>query len=225
MSGSFGYSKSVSSSDDRVWGDQSPYLADMYARASTLSNEQPAQNANQLTAQNMALDYADTINGGVVQPAQNALNFALGAADVNQNPYLGQMAEAAARPLTQNLTENILPAIRSGATGAGQYGSSRQGIAEGIAARGTQQAIGDQVASLYSNAYGQGLQAQGQALGQAGAVANLGMMPSSIYQGVGQQQQDADWQQLQRLQSILGGPVKLNSSDSKAYTHSGSGGM
>jgi len=35
--------------------------------------------------------------------------------------------------LTDNLQRNVLPGIRSGALGAGQYGGSRQGIAEGLA--------------------------------------------------------------------------------------------
>lgn len=60
------------------------------------------------------------------------------------NPYLNQSLQSAVgltnasyqqnqNDLTNNLTRNILPSLRSGAIAAGQYGGSRQGIVEGNA--------------------------------------------------------------------------------------------
>jgi hypothetical protein len=60
------------------------------------------------------------------------------------NPYLNQSLNSAVGltnasyqqnqdSLTNNLTRNVLPSLRSGAIAAGQYGGSRQGIAEGNA--------------------------------------------------------------------------------------------
>ena len=43
---------------------------------------------------------------------------------------------------------------------SGQLGSSRQGIAEGLAARGTQEALANANAQTMMDAYGKGLGAQ-----------------------------------------------------------------
>ena len=69
------------------------------------------------------------------------------------NPYLQDQASAISRNLTQNLQENILPSINSGAMMAGGFGGSRQGIAQGLGIGRTQQAIGDAQANLYSQGY------------------------------------------------------------------------
>ena len=49
------------------------------------------------------------------------------------NPYIQQQAKSIQDLSNQNLQQNVMPSIRSGATGAGQYGGTRQGIAEGRA--------------------------------------------------------------------------------------------
>lgn len=185
------------------WQAQQPYLQQGFEQAGELLNR-PDFDPAQLQGFDMAQQYAQSMQP-MIGGAQNALNTAFNAADVNNNPYLASAAQAAARPLTQNLTENILPQIRSGAGQAGQYGSSRQGIAEGIAARGTQQAIGDQTANMYSQAYGQGLNTMMNGISQAGNVANLGLMPSQIMQGIGQQRHQQPMQNLQQYMQTVGG--------------------
>lgn len=102
------------------------------AAPSVFGGEAPASAATQINA-----------------PAQNSLNLS-GAydnfinGDAGANPYLLQGQQAAINAtnagfaknqtdLTNNLQRNVLPGLRSGAIGAGQYGSSRQGIAEGNA--------------------------------------------------------------------------------------------
>jgi len=46
-----------------------------------------------------------------------------------------------------------MPGIGHGATAAGQYGGSRQGIAQGVAAANAQNGVNSAQASLFSNAY------------------------------------------------------------------------
>ena len=46
------------------------------------------------------------------------------------NPYLAANANAITQQTTQNLQNNILPSINSGAMAAGGFGGSRQGIAQ-----------------------------------------------------------------------------------------------
>jgi hypothetical protein len=71
------------------------------------------------------------------------------------NPYIQQQADAIQAASNQNLAQNVMPGIRSGALGAGQYGSSRQGIAEGVAAGNAQTGVAGAQAQLYGNAYAQ----------------------------------------------------------------------
>jgi hypothetical protein len=76
-----------------------------------------------------------------------------------------------------------MPQIRSSAVGVNNLGSSRQGIAEGLAARGTQEAISDANERLLLGAYGQGLGAQQGALGQTGAMLGNLLAPARATAG------------------------------------------
>lgn len=69
------------------------------------------------------------------------------------NPYLQDQAGQISRNLTQNLQENILPGINSGAMMAGGFGGSRHGIAQGLGIGRTQQAIGDAQTNLFAQGY------------------------------------------------------------------------
>ena len=71
----------------------------------------------------------------------------------NPNPYLQQQGDALAQQYNQNLQNNVLPGINSGAMLAGGFGGSRQGIAQGLAIGQSQQALGNSLANLYGNAY------------------------------------------------------------------------
>lgn len=81
------------------------------------------------------------------------------------NPALQGAIDAAVRPITQNLTESQLPAVRSGAYTTGNFGSSRQGIAEGLASGRASQAIGDTAAGVANQGYQAGLGALSSAYG------------------------------------------------------------
>jgi hypothetical protein len=78
------------------------------------------------------------------------------------NPYVDQMVQGAAGDVTQNYRRNIAPRIGTEALGTGNYGSSRQGIAEGIAQSDLNRQIGDISSGIRGQAYGQGLTAYGQ---------------------------------------------------------------
>ena len=99
----------------------------------------------------------------------------LAAGDPMNNPYLASAMQAAIRPVTEQFTETVMPGIKQGAMEAGQMGSSRQGVAEGIASRGYQNTLADITAQMGSQAYGQGLQAM-----QAGAGIGQGLMGAGM---------------------------------------------
>ena len=109
----------------------------------------------------------------------------LNAPNVAQNPYIGGVADVIQKRLGRQFTENINPAIRSGAVASGQLGGSRQALAQGLAARGTQEATGDALAQLYGDAYGQGLSQQARGVGFAPAIMQAGMMPFQTIGDVG----------------------------------------
>jgi len=193
----------------RLAGIQSPFLQELFQRAQQQSLGQ-AISPLERQAQQQALGVAGGLSP-FIQGAQGAGQF-LTSTDIlspETNPFLAQTAQAATRPIFQNLTEQILPAIRGGAVGAGGFGGSRQGIAEGIASRGALQAAGDVSGDIFSQAYGQGLGALQQGLSLAPQTAALGLLPSQITAGVGAEQRLAPFEQLSRFQSLLGGPIVL----------------
>lgn len=100
--------------------------------------------------------------------AQNAISGLQAAGDFNNNPAYQAALQSAINPLTQQFQETVMPGIKSGAQDAGQFGGSRQGIAEGIASRGYLDAVASTAANMGNAAYAQGLQAQAN----AGSLSN-----------------------------------------------------
>ena len=68
------------------------------------------------------------------------------------NQYLDQVASSLTNNLTRNTNENVMPGLRSSAAVSGQYGGSRQGIAEGLAASRLNQDIAMPVSQMYAGA-------------------------------------------------------------------------
>lgn len=71
------------------------------------------------------------------------------------NPYLPQQSQAITNQVNQNLQQQQLPGINSGAIAAGGFGGSRQGVAQGLAIGQTNQALGNSLANLNFNAWNQ----------------------------------------------------------------------
>lgn len=145
---------------------QSSYTPPAPAQAtSTGYNAATIQGANAIAPQQVNLNQARA-NQGVLDPTQSMQRLLSGQID---NPYLQSMQQASVNTALRgyndamdSVTQNVLPQIRSGAVGAGQYGSSRQGIAEGLVgqqlgrnARDLGIASMDAGNQLYGTAYGQ----------------------------------------------------------------------
>jgi hypothetical protein len=88
------------------------------------------------------------------------------------NPYLQNIAQDNYTMANRNLLENVMPNIGSGATAAGQYGGSRQGIAQGLAMSRMNQDVTAANNNMFGNAY---QQAQGNMLSAAGQLGGFGM--------------------------------------------------
>lgn len=146
-----------------------------------------SQGSAQMAGTGQAMNYATGAMGGT---AQGGIDTAMGAGQsmagnaamansaMNQgfnpnnasryinNDVLSGQIDAASRDITRNLNENTLTGISSGAAGTGNSGSTRAGIAAGIAMRGAGDRIGDIAASMRGNAYNQGLNIEAQRAAQ-----------------------------------------------------------
>lgn len=147
-------------------------------------------NALQKQGQNMALDAAKGAQTDIAKNAAGGSDFLLNKALFPEtNPALAKTIDAATRPIQQNLMEETLPGLRSGAAVSGNYGSSRQGIAEGLASGRASQAIGDTGAKVANANYQAGLDAMTKALGLAPQTQAMQATPGLTVSGVGEVQQ------------------------------------
>lgn len=92
------------------------------------------------------------------------------------NPYLQQNIGNLGQNLGRQFREQVLPGIGSNAQLAGQRGSSRQGIAEGLAADAMLQQFQQGATALQSDAYA-------QQIGAAGQLAGIGTQGALGYAG------------------------------------------
>lgn len=108
-----------------------------------------------------------------------------GVLDVNNDPYVRSAIDASTRPITDQLMETVLPGLRSGSVGNGTFGSSRQGIAEGLASGKASQAIGDTGAKLAEEARQTNIRAQLQAMGLLPQTIQAQTAPATTTSAVG----------------------------------------
>lgn len=111
--------------------------------------------------------------------------------DVNNNPYLQNAMQANADIATRALTEQALPQVATGATQAGGMysgGSSREGIAQGLAIGRTEKGISEANAGLLNDAYKTGVGAMTNAVQNTGAVQSQQLTAPDIQATVGAQQ-------------------------------------
>lgn len=140
--------------------------------------------------QEQQLQYAQSLIP-LQQQQTMAFQNLLGAGDYN-NPLLRQQIEQLVGGATDNFLRNVNPQIMQGGTGTGQYGSSRQGVAQGIAMGDTQKAI----ANATVNALLGGQQTALQAQSLAPSVYQSGLLPAQFTQDVGQQRTARSQQEL-----------------------------
>lgn len=145
----------------------------------------------------MGSDILNAIAEGNLAATQKASDFLLDPAMLSpdNNPWMEQYANAARQGMQDDFMREIMPALSGAATTAGQVGSSRAGIAQGIAAGDLSRDMSTLTADIYNTGYGNQLNALTRAYGdtigvagQAGSslldagVAGLLMQPDLIAQ-------------------------------------------
>jgi len=183
---------------------------------------------NLLSGQGSQVDLAAArASQGALDPTAALQQILSGNVD---NPYLNDQISALGKDLSSNFMENVAPGLRSGATAAGGFGGSRQGIVEALGANGVTDALSTQAANLRSTAYENAqnrMQTTAQALNdQAGTVAqnninnrlNAAQVGSSLIGAGGTMQQQNDAAADQRYQQML---ALLGAGDSYNWSNLG----
>lgn len=218
---------------ERVYGATGGTIANSaYPGAKVAGFSPETQAAQQLAVQNAAQSQ------GTINQMNQGVNYGLtGAMNVNDNQYLQQAIQAATRANNQNFSDagGTLSQIRTGAGSAGQYGGSRQGIAEGIAAGRLAQTNADTAAQMSSAAYDKGQDTFAKTLMFAPQALEAANTPVNLLSSVGAQKENyaqqladyaananmwglnAPWTPLQNYASIVyGGSTPGTSSTSSS---------
>ena len=132
-----GASQGLSGSVQNLFGPQAENLTNLGGYTSNLLNQfqgnpqdliagfNPLQQQGQQLSQQAPLqDIFNQTRQGFGQ----ALNT-----DISQNPFFQSSVQASLNPFIRSFQQQVLPNIRSQAVGVGQEGSSREGIAQGMA--------------------------------------------------------------------------------------------
>lgn len=145
----------------------------------------------QVQGQQMALGAAGAQQGLANSGAASGNFWANGDVWNPQNNEMLQGAvNAAVRPITENFQEKVMPGIRGEAIQAGQqFGGSRRGVAEGIAAREYGRAVGDTASKVVNQNYQTNVDAQMKALGLIPQLQGAQVAPALTTSGVGDVQQ------------------------------------
>lgn len=198
MSKQAGTTKNISTTG--MPASQQPYLDTMLSEAQRLYTKNnpmyfPGRTVAPFaeaegTARNYLSGYASKIAAPVAERTQQSLERVTGGdyLDVANNPVVQNLVKASTDDVTQQLIRQAFPAIRSGAQLAGQFGGSRQGIAEGTAIGDAARAAQTTAAGINLGAYDKGLSALMQGLQLAPSVQQMGYVPAEMLQAVGGQE-------------------------------------
>lgn len=237
------------------WSGQQPYLKDIYTKSQGLYNttQQPFYpwrttaplNQSQLGGMRTQLGYAKDIYAPATQQYQSFLQGMMTAPDtVYSNPAVNNMINAQGSLINDQLQRSWLPQIRTGAINAGQYGGSRQGIAEGLAMGEASKALANSAAQTQLGAYDQAVRQQAMGAGAYPGALQMGFTPGSMLQNFGGVLQGQDqamiaenaarfgwpytepWGRMQNyVSSVAGVPLgAAGSSTSKTTSDAGGGG-
>jgi len=151
-------------------------------QGSTVAGFDPSQTAGQ----EMALGAAGT-QGQLASSGAGASNYWLSpqALDVRNNPAVQGAIDSATRPIYENLARTALPAVRSSEVSTGNFGGTRQGIAEGLAIGEAGKNAGDVGSNIALGAYEKNVQAQLQALGLLPQTQQAQLSEATTTSGVG----------------------------------------
>lgn len=184
------------------WSGVQPHLLSLYPQVNealdnrlpffpnkTFAGIDPLQEAGMLGG----LGYA----GNVMQPAtlgfQDTLqNYMRAPLDITNDQAVQNMFAANRSEVNDALTRDWLPQIGSGAVAAGQYGGSRQGIAEGLAVGEASKALANANARTALGAMDNATRLAGLGMSAYPGALQMGLTPYQMAEQVGGQYRALD---------------------------------
>lgn len=166
-----------------------PYMTGALSDASALYSQggfapKMTRSAETLKANGMALDLADYLQGTALPGFENSLNNLRDKRIVGSDEFTNAV-DAATRPVMQNLARYTIPQTQDAAVNAGQRGSSRQGIAEGLARSDANQQILDTTSKMSMGALSEEIANQRFAAQMTPALLQALGLPTQLVAGVG----------------------------------------
>lgn len=195
--GSSGGSSSTTSTKVEIPVEFQPYL---YGSSGVLPTAQslyksgqlspvPTKSATTTTAQNMALDTANQLQNTWLPQFQSLYNDMSNQQQLSGSQQLTDAMNAASSDLKSQYANVTNQAIEDAALSSGQFGGSRQGIAEGLAKSELDKNILNTNAQLQYGALAQDIQNRlaGQQLAgsYSSTLADLMQAPTTLYSQVG----------------------------------------
>ena len=166
---------------DTVWGVQVPFFENLYSQANAMME-----------------------SGGNQDQAQGLFEQGLGGFNQLMNPGVNPYLDAYSQDVMQNFTDEIMPALGSSAAGFGQFGGSRQGVAEGVAAGYANKDITNMASQLYNDD-------MNRMLGAMQQMPQFGAFGMSI-----------PWFGMNQMAGILGAPTVLGGGGMSSSQSTGS---
>ncbi len=157
---------------------------------STVADFTPVQAWGQKRVEAAANMYADELAPSII----SAVTRGLGGGGAN--PYVDQVADVVTRRINQNLKEQVLPALQSGAVASGTLGGSRQALAQGLAVRETNRELADRLAQLYAEEFNRQTGTSLETLRSMPTVFQSLIAPGMALAGVGEQQRELEQQRI-----------------------------
>ena len=190
------------------WEGQQPYLKDIYAQTGGLYGSgmgytpysgPRVAGLSDIQRQGMETGYQNILSGNTpAQAAGGMLNKTLqGDYLGGANPYLDQVFATSAQNVTDQFNRNILPSIKTAGVQSGMYDSSRQGIAEGLAAGEAQKNLAQLSANIYAPAYES---ERGRQIQAATLAPSLSNWDAQQLMGLGGIEQDMMQRELDAMQ-------------------------
>jgi hypothetical protein len=178
-----------------LWGGQSPFLQDLYARAGgTLGNT----NGTTQAYLNQGSDFMTNATG--------TLNRSTEALTGMLNPQDDPMLARYAANMGQQFNEQFLPGLKGDAALAGGLGGSRQQIGAALGAQRGMQAIGDMTAQTYSDQQNRRLAAATAIGGNAAGYSDMAGLTGQLAEFG----QSMPWYGLSQYAGLLGSPITLD---------------
>lgn len=162
-------------------GNYKPYAGD---RVANLTRDQKIANRSFEIA---GAQLQKQMNPAAIKTYQEGLSL---LTNPFQNPAYGQAVDAAVRPIQDQFLQSVLPNIRTSSVGSGQYGGSRQDLANNIATQSYLREVGDTTGQLAYDTYNRGITAGLQTLALGPTVGQQLGMPGQFYATAGGVQQN-----------------------------------